>query len=61
MKTFYNKIDNGLTAFMAKYGILFLRISVGIVFMWFGILKFFPNISPAQDIATNTINKLTFG
>ncbi len=61
MKTLYNKIDDGITAFMIKYGILFLRISVGIVFIWFGVLKFFPNLSPAQDIATNTINKLTFG
>ena len=46
---------------MQKYGIVFLRISVGIVFLWFGILKFFPNISPAQGIATETINTLTFG
>jgi uncharacterized membrane protein YkgB len=61
MKTLYNKIDNRITAFMMEYGILFLRISVGIVFVWFGVLKFFPNLSPAQGIATNTINILTFG
>jgi uncharacterized membrane protein YphA (DoxX/SURF4 family) len=61
MKALYNLIDDAITTFMIKYGILFLRISVGIVFVWFGILKFFPNLSPAQDIAINTINKLTFG
>jgi uncharacterized membrane protein YphA (DoxX/SURF4 family) len=61
MKALYNLIDEAFTTFMIKYGILFLRISVGIVFVWFGVLKFFPNLSPAQDIAINTINKLTFG
>ena len=61
MKALFNLIDNAITTFMIKYGIFFLRISVGIVFVWFGVLKFFPNLSPAQDIAINTINKLTFG
>jgi uncharacterized membrane protein YphA (DoxX/SURF4 family) len=46
---------------MARYGILVLRISLGIVFFWFGVLKFFPDLSSAQDLATRTINLLTFG
>ena len=57
----FKKYDFLITNFMQKYGIVFLRISVGIVFLWFGILKFFPNVSPAQGIATETINTLTFG
>ena len=61
MKKLFNKIDSQIAIFMNEYGILFLRISVGIVFIWFGFLKFFPNLSPAQGIATDTINKLTFG
>jgi uncharacterized membrane protein YphA (DoxX/SURF4 family) len=31
------------------------------VFLWFGALKFFPELSPAEDLATRTINQLTFG
>jgi uncharacterized membrane protein YphA (DoxX/SURF4 family) len=46
---------------MARYGVLLLRISLGVVFLWFGVLKFFPNLSPAQDLATRTISTLTFG
>ena len=46
---------------MARYGILFLRISMGFVFLWFGALKFFPGLSPAADLATRTIERLTFG
>jgi uncharacterized membrane protein YphA (DoxX/SURF4 family) len=57
----FNTIDRTLTSWMARYGILFLRISVGLVFFWFGILKFFPNLSPAQDLAARTIETLTFG
>jgi uncharacterized membrane protein YphA (DoxX/SURF4 family) len=46
---------------MARYGMTLLRISVGIVFFWFGALKFFPNVSPAEDLAARTIETLTFG
>ncbi len=61
MHNLYYNSDKKIIAFMKNYGILFLRISVGIIFFWFGVLKFFPNLSPAEDIALNTIDKLTFG
>ncbi|HLE52398.1 MAG TPA: DoxX family protein [Anaerolineales bacterium] len=57
----FNRIDRRITNWMASYGILVLRISLGVVFFWFGILKFFPGISPAQDLATRTIAIITFG
>jgi len=55
------KIDNLIIPYFQRYGILFLRISLGIVFFWFGILKFFPNTSPAESLATRTIDVITFG
>lgn len=57
----FNNVDTRITNWMARYGILVLRVSLGIVFFWFGILKFFPDLSPAQELATRTINLLTFG
>lgn len=57
----FNKVDARITNWMARYGIVLLRISLGIVFFWFGFLKFFPGLSPAQDLAARTIEKLTFG
>ncbi|MGJ3239768.1 MAG: DoxX family protein [Anaerolineae bacterium] len=57
----FNALDMRITEWMAQYGVILLRISVGIVFFWFGILKFFPNLSPAEALATNTISVLTFG
>ena len=46
---------------MARNGINFLRYSLGIIFIWFGSLKFFPGLSPAQELATSTIELLTYG
>jgi uncharacterized membrane protein YphA (DoxX/SURF4 family) len=46
---------------MAQYGVRLLSISIGVVFFWFGVLKFFPGLSPAQDLATKTITMLTVG
>jgi uncharacterized membrane protein YphA (DoxX/SURF4 family) len=37
-----------------------LRVSIGIIYVWFGALKFFHGYSPAEDLAIQTINKLTF-
>ncbi len=38
-----------------------LSCSIGIVYLWFGILKFFPEYSPAEELAKNTIKLLTCG
>jgi len=46
---------------MANNAIKFLRISLGIIFFWFGFLKFFHGVSSAETIATKTISVLTFG
>ena len=58
---YYVKLDEALTTWMAAHGILLLRVSLGIVFTWFGVLKFFPGMSPAQSLAADTISVLTFG
>src|SRR5258707_14840127 len=57
----FAKVDVRLTRWMARHGITALRISLGIVFFWFGVLKFFPGMSPAEDLAARTIEKLTLG
>ncbi len=56
-----NRIDVQVTNRMAQYGVRLLSISLGVVFFWFGVLKFFPGLSPAQDLATKTISMLTVG
>lgn len=37
-----------------------LSISIGIIYLWFGFLKFFPGLSPADSLAKQAISLLTF-
>ncbi len=57
----FTSVDVRLTNWMARHGITLLRVSLGVVFVWFGVLKFFPGLSPAQELATRTISILTAG
>jgi uncharacterized membrane protein YphA (DoxX/SURF4 family) len=54
-------VDARLTQWMARYGVVTLRVTLGIVFFWFGVLKFFPGLSPAQTLAVETVDALAFG
>jgi uncharacterized membrane protein YphA (DoxX/SURF4 family) len=55
------RLDRNITAALARSGVPVLRIGLGVVFLWFGGLKFFPGLSPAQDLATRTIEQLSGG
>jgi uncharacterized membrane protein YphA (DoxX/SURF4 family) len=57
----FDALDTRITDWMARWGVFLLRVSLGIVFLWFGVLKFFPGLSPAQDLATRTIGALSLG
>lgn len=57
----FTRLDLRLTRWMSRYGILLLRISLGIVYLWFGVLKFFPGSSPAEDLAVRTMEQISFG
>ena len=46
---------------LTRHSITALRISFGVVLLGFGILKYFPGVSPAQDLALATTHLLSFG
>src|ERR1700694_4151652 len=54
-------IDRRITRWMAEHGVTRTRIALGVVFLWFGALKFFPGMSPAETLAGRTIERLTMG
>ena len=56
-----DRIDARVTGTLARLSVPVLRIALGIVFLWFGALKFFPNLSPAELLAARTIEQLSFG
>ena len=50
-----------LTHWIASYSVVLLRLSLGGIFFWFGLLKFFPAWSPAEALAMRTLDMLTLG
>ncbi len=57
----FDQLDRRITRWMARYGLLLLRLGLGVVFLWFGALKLVPDLSPAQDLAARTISMLSLG
>jgi uncharacterized membrane protein YkgB len=51
----FDKIDRAITHWMARYGLLVMRIGLGVVFFWFGALKLVPGLSPAEELVRNTV------
>ena len=50
----FNEIDSKISTFMERWGILAVRISFGIIFIWFGILKPL-GISSAEPLVLATV------
>jgi len=61
IKQTYDPLEARVIAFLARFAIPAMRIGLGVVFLWFGALKFFPGLSPAEDLAGRTIETLTGG
>lgn len=53
--------DTALDAWLARYSYPLLRISMGFVVFTFGVLKYFPGASPAQDLVLHVSRIMTFG
>ena len=54
LETNFDEIDKTITRWMARYGLIILRLGLGIVFFWFGALKLVPGLSPAEELVRNT-------
>jgi len=54
MNNKFNKIDKRITSWMKDSGLLILRYSLAVIFIWFGILKPL-GLSPAYELVSNTI------
>lgn len=45
---------------MAHSGLIATRIALGIIFLWFGLIKFLPVVAPIDLLAEKTLSILTF-
>lgn len=48
-----------VASWLARYSISLLRVSLGLVFLGFGALKFVPGVSPVEDMVSETMSALT--
>jgi uncharacterized membrane protein YkgB len=60
-RTWFDRIDRRITTVLARVAVPVVRISLGVVFLWFGALKFIPGLSPAEVLAARTIDELSGG
>jgi len=56
----FARVD-GVTGWLGRHCVDILRVCLGLVFLAFGVLKFFPGASPAEDLVIRTIDKLSLG
>jgi uncharacterized membrane protein YkgB len=52
--TMLDRLDRKVIGFMSSYAILIIRLSLGIVFVWFGLLKVM-GVSPVFDLASHIV------
>ena len=64
MRTSYERFihaENVIHFRLVRYSVAVLRVAVGLVFLGFGILKYFPGVSPAQSITEAATHILFLG
>jgi uncharacterized membrane protein YkgB len=55
------RLEGAAVRLAARHSVLLLRTSLGVVFLWFALPKFVPGLSPADQLAQDTIAALTRG
>jgi len=64
MESLYGRllhVENVIHHQLVAHSVAVLRIAVGGVFLGFGVLKYFPGVSPAENLANATTDLLTLG
>ena len=54
MAAFVDAVDARIVSFLRRWAIPALRVSLGVVFLWFGALKIF-DITPVTNLVANTV------
>jgi len=55
LRAYFDRLDRTIIGLMAHYSVGVLRFGLGVIFVWFGALKLFPGLSPAEDLVRSTI------
>ena len=55
------RLEARITCLLVRWSLTTLRVGLGGVFLGFGALKFFPGLSPAEELVMKTLDVLTLG
>jgi putative oxidoreductase len=56
-----DRIQAAAQRWLIAHSLMLLRVSLGAVFLGFGVLKLFPGVSPAENLVEATTDILAFG
>ncbi len=56
----FDEIDRKVTHWMAESGVTLLRLAIALVYIWFGLPKLFPGLSPAEPLIKDAYAWLPF-
>jgi hypothetical protein len=51
-------VERAAIGWMSRNGLAALRIGLGVVYVWFGALKLYPTLSPAEELVADTLRFL---
>jgi len=54
-------VEAAVIGWLHRHSVTLLRLSMGVVIFGFGILKYFPGVSPAENLIATITHLLTFG
>ena len=54
-------LEARIVPWLACHSVTVLRVGLGGIFLGFGLLKFFPGFSPAEELVMQTLGVLSFG
>jgi len=60
-RTTASGLEGAVTAWLHQHSVTLLRISMGAVLLGFGVLKYFPGVSPAEGLVLVPTKLFTFG
>lgn len=55
------QLENAIHRLLVRRRASALRLAVGAVFVGFALLKYFPSVSPVEDLTARTIETLSLG
>jgi len=53
--------ERGFGQWASTHGVAILRVSLGVIFVWFGVLKFCPGLCDVEVLAAKTMQVMMFG